>query len=61
MTRLEKACPFTAATRASHCERCWTAHGGVPPCVAAYLGGQGPAEGVVRLEVPGRKSARKAA
>lgn len=61
MTRLEKACPFSATTRAHHCERCWTAHGGVPPCVAAYLGGQAAAEGAVRLDVLERAAARKAA
>jgi hypothetical protein len=61
MTRMEKACPFSAATRASHCERCWRASGGVPPCVAAYLGGRPPAEGVIRLEPVARSKARKAA
>ena len=61
MTRMEKACPFTAATRAAHCERCWTAHGGVPPCVAAYLGGSPAAEGVIRLEVLERAATRRAA
>ncbi len=61
MSRMEKACPFTAATRASHCGRCWTAHGGVPPCVAAYLGGSPAGEGVIRLELLERGPSRKAA
>ncbi len=61
MTRLEKACPLSAATRAAHCERCWTAHGGVPPCVAAYLGGRPAGEGVVLLRAEGKRAERKAA
>lgn len=61
MTRLEKACPYPAGSREFRCERCSVAHGGVPPCVAAYLGGQVAAEQVVPLEAIEERRARKAA
>ena len=40
MSRYEEACPYTAQNRASRCATCSDANKGIPPCVAAYLGGQ---------------------
>jgi hypothetical protein len=39
MSRFESSCPFDATTRANRCETCSSANKGLPPCVAAYLGG----------------------
>lgn len=37
MQRNKQACPYEPANRAERCEGCVDAHGGVTPCVAAWL------------------------
>lgn len=62
MSRYEDACPIEASARASRCQSCCST-AGVPPCVAAYLGGRAAvaASNVVPLFRVEVMSSRKAA
>jgi hypothetical protein len=60
MPRIENACPFDAATRATRCSSCSVANASLPPCVVAFLSGvSSRAENVIplRAEAPAMRRA----
>ena len=59
MPGLKDACPFEARTRAARCSGCLQAHGGVTPCIIAWLNenADAPAPARVELSLPTLKAA----
>lgn len=51
MPGLKDACPYDARTRAARCSGCVQAHGGVTPCIIAWLNND-EAPAAPRAEMP---------